>query len=686
VKLLVIGNVKKWPGSLEKSREPVIFCGGAEKRRPAVKVTRGLLGTALLCAATLACAGQIAWAQDTASEQGRWERLGPEGGNVVSLAAGRGAVYLGTADGHVFASADGGGHWELRGRVGARLDGVVQRLLVDSREGRVFAAIWNLDPAAGGGVYHSEDGGKSWKLLGLRGEAVRALEQAASEPEVLVAGTRSGVFRSSDEGRNWERISREGDLELRNIDSLAIDPRDAKTIYAGTYHLPWKTTDGGNTWSGVTVGMIDDSDVMSLRVDSRNPARVFASACSGIYRSENGGTQWTKLQGVPYSARRTQAIEQDALDSQVLYAGTTEGFWVTRDVGETWARTTPRDWVVNAVAVTAGPNGGQRVILGTEKQGVMVSVDGGATFSSANMGFSHRVVSTLASDPRVTGHFLVRADEELWESRDGGKQWTMIASPTTEGVTRLFGTEAGWLAAVRGGGLASCDEETKKWKTLRLGRGRTARSAQKASAASTKAFIEMPSEVFGAAAHGGRLYVATDRGLWVGTVTEGLLARVAQSELPGGVGSVEVSARGEVLTASGSAIVRSMDDGKTWSGEKVPRAAEILWAHRIEQDGQNWLFVATKNGLLQRKEGADEDWALSQTGLPASPAEGLVALQGGFALFLRSGGVYVSHDAGRVWDRVDNWEVQGSFSGIARGGSGGFVMGSRSEGVLYRAP
>jgi photosystem II stability/assembly factor-like uncharacterized protein len=97
-------------------------------------------------------------------------------------------------------------------------------------------------------------------------EAVRALEQSVSDPKSGVAGTRTGVFRSADDGQNWQQITRVDDAELLNVDSLAIDPRDARTIYVGTYHLPWKTTDGGKTWNSISAGMIDDSDIMSLRL------------------------------------------------------------------------------------------------------------------------------------------------------------------------------------------------------------------------------------------------------------------------------------------------------------------------------------------------------------------------------------------------------------------------------------
>ncbi len=243
----------------------------------------------------------------------------------------------------------------MRGRVGNRTDAVISRMVSAPPKGeRIYASVWFQEAGAGGGVFGSDDGGRTWRLLGLPAEAVRALEIAPTDENLLIAGTRSGVFRSSDAGKNWERISPAGDEELRNVDSVAIDPADGRVIYAGTYHLPWKTTDGGKNWKPVTAGLIDDSDIMSMRVDATNPARLYLSACSGIYRSEDRGGMWTKLQGIPYAARRTHSIVQDGKDPQTLYAGTTEGLWVTRDGGESWKRTTPKEWVINTVAVVAG--------------------------------------------------------------------------------------------------------------------------------------------------------------------------------------------------------------------------------------------------------------------------------------------------------------------------------------------
>ncbi len=102
-------------------------------------------------------------------------------------------------------------------------------------------------------------------------------------------------------------------------------------MYAGTWHLAWRTEDGGATWQHINKGMIEDSDVFSIIVDSSNPSVVFASACSGIYKSQNAGELFQKMQGIPFSARRTRVLKQDPGNPAVVYAGTTEGLWRTGD-------------------------------------------------------------------------------------------------------------------------------------------------------------------------------------------------------------------------------------------------------------------------------------------------------------------------------------------------------------------
>ena len=76
-----------------------------------------------------------------------------------------------------------------------------------------------------------------------------------------------------------------GSREIHEVESLAVDPANPDIVYAGTWHLPWKTTDGGKNWHNIKQGMIDDSDVFSIILDPEKPSTIFLSACSGIYKS-----------------------------------------------------------------------------------------------------------------------------------------------------------------------------------------------------------------------------------------------------------------------------------------------------------------------------------------------------------------------------------------------------------------
>ena len=84
-------------------------------------------------------------------------------------------IFLGTADGHILGSEDSGAHWTLLGRASSPLDAVITAIVVDPRDGNtLFTSSWTRDAAAGGGVYRSVDGGRTWSAAGLAGQALRA--------------------------------------------------------------------------------------------------------------------------------------------------------------------------------------------------------------------------------------------------------------------------------------------------------------------------------------------------------------------------------------------------------------------------------------------------------------------------------------------------------------------------------
>ena len=193
------------------------------------------------------------------------------------------------------------------------------------------------------------------------------------------------------------RSARQGARRSTKSNPWPSIPKDPDVVYAGTWHLPWKTADGGKNWENIKQGVIDDSDVFSIILDPEQPDIVYASACSGIYKSLNAGALFKKIQGIPATARRTRMLRQDPVHRDTVYAGTTEGLYKTTDAGRTFQRMTGPDVIINDVFVD--PQNPDRVLLATDRSGVLTSSDAGVSFKESNRGFSARKVEALLVDP-----------------------------------------------------------------------------------------------------------------------------------------------------------------------------------------------------------------------------------------------------------------------------------------------
>lgn len=415
-----------------------------------------------------------------------WQMTGPFGGDVTALAIdprNSDRIIVGASDGQLFRSTDGGQIWR-RLRPGIKMPGFAVTLIVfdHARPGTLYVCLKQLkdakDDATGGGLFSSQDGGESWReIAALRGHSVRGLTQAAKDANVFVAVARDGIYRSLDHCATWRRITPENDRELSGFHSAAIDPRDIETIYVGTWHLPWRTTDGGQTWklAGMKdTGMVDDSDIFMIQIDAANPDAMWMSACSGIYRSTDASNNWSKVKGIPYSSRRTQVIYQHPTLPEVVFAGTIEGLWrsVKGGAADTWRQVSSR-FVINAIAVH--PDRPERVFVGTDNYGVLVSNDGGETYEMSNAGFISRYVNTVVADrterKRIyAGVLYDDANGGFFISEDGGITWQQ--SVEGMGVRDVFSiyqseTDPDTLYAGTNHGLFRSADRGRNWTQVK---------------------------------------------------------------------------------------------------------------------------------------------------------------------------------------------------------------------------
>src|ERR1700678_3849099 len=461
---------------------------------------------------------------------GPWQVLGPDGGDARSLAYDAhnpDHILLGTSTGQMFDSNDGGRTWSRLARLGGD-EYVLDHISVDPQNSnKIYVSAWSSSGQQIGEIFRSLDGGSTWQTLPtMHGKSIRAMAMFKGDSNVIVAGALDGVYRSQDGGDTWERLSPANSTEIKNIESIAVDPKDPNTVYAGTWHLAWKTSDGGANWQHINKGMIDDSDVFSIIVSSANPSEVFASACSGIYKSVSGGDLFEKIKGIPFTARRTRVLKQDPSNPEIVYAGTTEGLWKSMDEGKNWKRVSNPEVVVNDVLID--PRNSQRVLLATDRSGVLASDDAAATLTASNHGYTHRYVSAILADNTEpsTLYIGVVNDREfggVFSTHDAGQSWQQKSSGLNgKDVFTLKQADNGTLIAGTNHGLFEFAKGSTAWHPINnvvlektVSRTVTLKSGKKkvvSSTTSTHSVLE--GKVNDTDLGSGRWFAATSAGLF----------------------------------------------------------------------------------------------------------------------------------------------------------------------------
>jgi photosystem II stability/assembly factor-like uncharacterized protein len=608
--------------------------------------TSSFVNRKLLIAISLILLCASAWA-------GQWTALGPDGGDVRSLAYdphNPDHIFLGTSTGTIFQSTNGGQDWSRIAHLGSGDDYVIDHIALDPQNsGTMYAAVWSVENQQAGDLFHSHNGGKTWETVpAMHGKSIRAMSVAASDSNVLTVGTLEGVFRSSNAGKNWEKIS-SSNSEIKNIESIAVDPKDPSVVYAGTWHLAWKTSDGGANWQHINKGMIDDSDVFSIIVDASNTSVVFASACSGIYKSQTAGDQFQKIQGIPFSARRTRVLKQDPSNPAVVYAGTTEGLWKTADSGKTWKQVTNPAIVVNDVMVD--PRNSQRVLLATDRAGVLASDNGAQSFTASNHGYTHRYVTTILADAKNTDTIYVgvvndREQGGVFTSRDGGQHWTQkSAGLDGRDVFVLKQASDGDIIAGTNRGMFELRRTASTWTPINnvveeKGSRKTKTTVRSVLTAKVSDIEITPKHWLAATAAG--LYVSSNDGQsWNGGPVKG------QKDF------VSVRADGELIAvATRSTVLTSVNGGASWkeSDTLAPFVSSIR-SLTITPDKQ--IMIASREGAF-RSPNAGGGWEHMQNGLPDKNISSITYDQSSNQLLATSsetGVVFESQDNGQSWQR-----------------------------------
>ena len=352
-----------------------------------------------------------------------WRLIGPavSGGRIGDLEVVPGTqshIYVGAASGGVWESLNHGTTWRSIFDDAANLSvGDIALAPSDPRQIWVGTGEPNNRNSSpwGEGVYHSSDGGETWRLTGL--EETRHIGRIAVHPtnpdiawvaalgHLFGPNPERGVYRTTDRGATWEKVLHIDD-DTGFVD-LALNPADPSMVYAAAYQRRrrawgfagggpgsgiYKSTDGGDSWREVAEGLpAGDKGRIGLAVSARNPALVMA-----VVEAAEGG------------------------------------IFTSRDYGETWARMNElnqRPMYYSQLRID--PNDEDRVWLVAGS--LHRSEDGGDTFETLPMEIEYNTGvhvdhHDLWIDPRDSRHMILGNDGGLYSTWDDGDNWTFIGN------------------------------------------------------------------------------------------------------------------------------------------------------------------------------------------------------------------------------------------------------------------
>jgi photosystem II stability/assembly factor-like uncharacterized protein len=263
----------------------------------------------------------------------------------------------------------------------------------------------------GDGVYKSDDGGKSWKNMGLkRSEHIGKIlidprnsdvVFVAAEGPLWASGGDRGLYKTVDGGKNWTLILAVD--ENTGITDIEFDPSNPDVVYAAAYQRRrhtwallaggpqsgiYKSTDNGKSWRQMKTGLPSgDKGKIGLAVTPANPSLVYATieasdSEKGFYRSTDRGESWEKRNS--YTSGGTgphyyQEIEASPVNPDLIYQMDVF-LHVTRDGGKTFNYlTTGRDKHSDNHAFWIDPQNGMHLLAGTDA-GLYESFDEGRTW------------------------------------------------------------------------------------------------------------------------------------------------------------------------------------------------------------------------------------------------------------------------------------------------------------------
>jgi photosystem II stability/assembly factor-like uncharacterized protein len=318
--------------------------------------------------------------------------------------------------------------------------------------GQFGATVFSAD--AGASTATPGFSGVGDRLGGTEGVTLNRL-RATDANLVHAAGDRGRIGRSTDGGKTWSTVTVPTSQTITDVSfpdansGYSIDTADAVRI----------TSNGGAQWTPIDIG--DVPSVNSLLTLDRNTVILFTDR--GIYRSTSaadtsgGGTTFEAIDNA--KVRRTGFSDFDRTDGAALYAYGPNSLWFSTDRGASW-----------------------RTVPGPVRKPRYQRVD----FVSSRAGYA------LTTDGRV------------WFTRNAGRKWTeLVTTGTAQGYDLAFAdarngylTIPSWADGDPSGIVLRTSDGGKSWRPQAIEESQV--SANGLEAAGTNAFALATGEGRGA--------------------------------------------------------------------------------------------------------------------------------------------------------------------------------------------
>jgi photosystem II stability/assembly factor-like uncharacterized protein len=257
----------------------------------------------------------------------------------------------------VYKSVDGGAYWTKVLDKGPEI-GISDLAICSGNSQLLFAGAWNARrppwstyaaiDGAGGGLYRSQDGGKTWSRLtnGLpEGNWGRiGVDVAADGKRVyaLIQAKKAGLYRSDDGGDSWTLENADPRLTSRAwyFNSITVDPQNRDVIYIPNVAL-YRSVDGGKTIS-ILRGAPGGDDYHQIWIDPKNSDSMVLGADQGTTVSLDHGQTWSTWYNQPTA--QLYHVITDSKIPYVVYGAQQDSGSAAVPSRTDHGQITPRDW------------------------------------------------------------------------------------------------------------------------------------------------------------------------------------------------------------------------------------------------------------------------------------------------------------------------------------------------------